>query len=196
MNQNQTTDSRLQPAAVGAVSLKALNFVTQVLIVRYLTKADYGAFGYALSIVALGQSFATFGLDRAITRFVPIYHEKEEYNKLFGTLIMVLTTVLSLGLGMALLFYSFQGAIGDTWIKDQLAVELLLILIFWRRCKPWTSCSWVCLLSLPARGLFSQTLDGSRHQIRRGVGAHAGARQCALFGWRTARWRDPGDCHL
>ena len=109
---------------------KGLNFVTQILIVRYLTTADYGALGYALSIVALGQSFATFGLDRAITRFVPIYHERQEYNKLFGTLIMVLTTVVSLGLGMALLFYTFQGPIGDTWIKDQLAVELLLILIF------------------------------------------------------------------
>lgn len=52
---------------VGQFLSKAINFAVQVLIVRYLTKSDYGAFGYALSIVALGESVATFGLDRAIT---------------------------------------------------------------------------------------------------------------------------------
>lgn len=109
---------------------KALNFITQVLVVRYLTKADYGALGYALSIVALGQSIATFGLDRAITRFAPIYHEKQEYDKLFGTLILVLATVVSLGLAMALLFFRFQDFIGQSWIKDDQALQLLLILIF------------------------------------------------------------------
>ena len=38
-----------------------INFLTQVLIVRALTKTDYGAFSYALSIVALGQMVITLG---------------------------------------------------------------------------------------------------------------------------------------
>ena len=49
-----------------------INFAAQVLVVRYLSTQNYGAWAYALAVVALGQSFATFGLDRATTRFVPI----------------------------------------------------------------------------------------------------------------------------
>jgi O-antigen/teichoic acid export membrane protein len=108
---------------------KAINFVVQVLIVRYLTKEDYGAFAYALSIVAIGESIATFGLDRAITRFVPIYHEQHDYNKLFGTILMVVGSMLAVGLAMVLLLFNFQG-LAQTWLDDQLALQLLLILVF------------------------------------------------------------------
>jgi len=50
----------------------AVNFATQVLIVRYLSKADFGAFAYGLSIVSLGEALAVLGLDKAIARFLPI----------------------------------------------------------------------------------------------------------------------------
>ena len=108
---------------------KAINFAVQVLIVRYLTKSDYGAFAYALSIVAIGESIATFGFDRAITRFVPIYHEQRNYNKMFGTIVMVIGSMLTFGFAMILLLFSFQGVV-RMWINDQLAHQLLLILIF------------------------------------------------------------------
>ena len=114
---------------IGRTLSMAVNFAVQVLIVRYLSKTDYGAFAYALSIVALGEAIATMGLDRAITRFVPIYHERGEYNKLFGTIIMVVGTIVSIGLAMVVLVYAFQGLIAQTLINDQLAVALLLILI-------------------------------------------------------------------
>ncbi|MGH2521916.1 MAG: flippase, partial [Anaerolineales bacterium] len=115
---------------LGQFFAKGLNFAAQVLIVRYLSKTDYGAFAYALSIVALGESIATFGLDRAITRFVPIYHERRDYNKLFGTLVMVISTMLALGAALALAFYSFPGLVARTLGGDELSHVLLLILIF------------------------------------------------------------------
>src|SRR5574342_386937 len=78
---------------VGQLLAKGVNFGIQVMIVRYLSRSDYGAFAYGLSIVALGESIATFGLDRAITRYVPIYHEQRDYNKMFGTLFMVVILI-------------------------------------------------------------------------------------------------------
>lgn len=114
----------------GRLLSRGLNFAVQIMIVRYLSKTDYGAFAYALSIVTLCQNLATFGLDRAITRFVPIYHEQHDYNKLFGTIIMVVSTILSLGLAMALLLHGFQDFIGQSLINDQQALELLFLLIF------------------------------------------------------------------
>jgi O-antigen/teichoic acid export membrane protein len=119
---------------VGRAISMAVTFTIQVLIVRYLTKANYGAFAYALSFVTVGQTIATLGLDRAITRFVPIYHEHRDYNKMFGTILMVVGTVLSIGLALVLLAYAFQGFVAQTLLGSQehdkgLVVALLLILI-------------------------------------------------------------------
>ena len=107
-----------------------VNFAVQILIVRYLTKADYGAFAYALSIVTLVQSVVVFGLDRAVTRFVPIYDERGEHAKAFGTLVMVVGSVLSLGLAAVLLVYGLEATLAGTLIKGGHAVSLILILIF------------------------------------------------------------------
>jgi O-antigen/teichoic acid export membrane protein len=115
---------------IGQFLSKGVNFAIQVLIVRYLAKSDYGAFAYALSIVSVGQTITLFGLDRAITRFVPIYHEQHDYNKMFGTIFMVLATVISLGIALVLVFYGLQDLITTYFISDQLAFSLLLILIF------------------------------------------------------------------
>jgi O-antigen/teichoic acid export membrane protein len=114
---------------VGRFLALGINFAIQVLIVRYLTKADYGAFAYALSLVALGSSIATFGLDRSITRFLPIYEEQGRYDKMLGTIVMVTGTILSLSLAAILLVYGLQGVLGGSLIRDEQAISLLLILI-------------------------------------------------------------------
>jgi len=113
----------------GRLLSTGVNFATRVLIVRYLSKTDYGALAYAFSILSLTEAIATFGLDRAVTRFVPIYHEQRDYNKLFGTLLMVAGTILSLGLAIILLVFGFQGFVAQSLAKDRLATALLLIII-------------------------------------------------------------------
>jgi len=115
---------------VGRLLSKGVNFAVQVLIVRYLAKSDYGAFAYALSVVAIGETIATFGLDRAVTRFAPIYQERDDYDKMFGTLAMVVGTIFALGTVMVLLFYGLQGSLGRQLINDDQARTLLLILVF------------------------------------------------------------------
>jgi len=93
----------------------AVNFATQVLIVRYLSKADFGAFAYGLSIVSLGEALAVLGLDKAIARFLPIYEEHGAYGKLFGTLFMVGGTVLGVGLAFVLLAFGLHGLRAASW---------------------------------------------------------------------------------
>lgn len=106
------------------------NFLTQILVVRYLGKADYGSFAYALSMAILIETIATIGLDRAITRFIPIYDEKEEYGKLLGTILFVITTILSLSVGIILLFFGLQGVVSEYLVNDAQVRTLLGILIF------------------------------------------------------------------
>jgi O-antigen/teichoic acid export membrane protein len=114
----------------GRLLSKGVNFAIQVLIVRYLSKADFGAFAYALSIVAVGETLVTCGLDRAVTRFVPIYHEKEDFRRMFGTVVMVLGTLAALGVSCVLGVYGLQAFLGDARVADPKAGSLLLILIF------------------------------------------------------------------
>lgn len=113
----------------------AVNFIVQVLIVRHLAKSDYGAFAYVLStFVLVCQTIATFGLDRAMTRFVPIYHEKEDYDKLFGTIVMVVGTIAILGIITIAAVLGFQNIIAQALISEQdgdrqLIMSLLPIMI-------------------------------------------------------------------
>ncbi|MEQ1760647.1 MAG: flippase [Vicinamibacterales bacterium] len=114
---------------LGRVLSRGSNFLVQVLTVRYLTVSDYGAFAYALSLVTLGQTIATCGLDRAVTRFVPMYQERKDYDRLFGTLLMTGGTILSLGVLIALGVLLFSSGI-DMGQESRQATALLMILIF------------------------------------------------------------------
>jgi len=107
-----------------------INFGSQVLVVRYLSTADYGMWAYALSVVAFFQNLAVLGLDRAITRFVPIYHEKNEYNKLFGTLILVFGSIFLVSAVIIAVFYAAPEQIARLIKDKQQPLELLLIMIF------------------------------------------------------------------
>jgi len=67
--------------------------VSQLLVVRYLSQADYGAWAYALSAVALLKGFATLGLNRGVSRFAAIYHERGQFDRFFGTVVLAGGTI-------------------------------------------------------------------------------------------------------
>lgn len=114
----------------GRLLSRVINFTSQLLIVRHLTTEDFGAFAYGLAIVAFCRGFSTLGLRRAVMRFIPIYHERGEYGRILGTLVLVAavvaaTTILVLG--------SVRGApeLLERFVHgDGAPVHLLLVLIF------------------------------------------------------------------
>ena len=114
---------------VGRVLSMAINFGVQVLIVRYLSKAEFGAFAYTLSIVLFTTTVITLGLDRAVTRFIPIYHEQGAYDRLLGTLLFVATIVAGLGVLAIVGVYVLTGPLGISLVPGGHAKPLLLILI-------------------------------------------------------------------
>jgi O-antigen/teichoic acid export membrane protein len=114
----------------GKLLSTGINFGAQLLVVRHLAKSDYGAWAYALSVVTFCQSFATVGLDRGITRFVPIYQERSEYPKLFGTIVFVIGTVVLLGMLIVAAFLAAPGHILRQLTDSAAAVHLLAIVIF------------------------------------------------------------------
>jgi O-antigen/teichoic acid export membrane protein len=115
---------------VGRAFSLAVNFGTQILLVRYLTRDDYGAFAYALSLANAAQTFVTLGLDRAMPRFASIYDERRQNGRLLGMLAMQVGSVLGLGLALGLLIQVFHAQLSGTLIESPLAAGLLAILIF------------------------------------------------------------------
>jgi O-antigen/teichoic acid export membrane protein len=93
---------------LGQVIALLVSFVVQVVVVRQLTKDDYGAFAWALSTVLLIQAFLPLGRDRASARFLALYDERKDYSRLFG-FIAVEAVVLG-GLGVLVIFVTIAAA--------------------------------------------------------------------------------------
>jgi len=113
---------------VGQVLALAIGFLVQVLTVRNLTKEDYGAFAWALSVVLLVQSLLPLGLDRANARFLALYDERRDYPRLFGFMAVEAVVILGLGTAAVAATWALTGPIGSV-APSQQAVTLLAVLI-------------------------------------------------------------------
>ncbi len=106
-----------------------INFLVQVLTVRYLAKVDYGAFAYALAVVSMATSANLLGLHRAVNRFVPLYHERRDYGSMLGTVLLSVGAIVGVGLAIAVLTFGLRGVLASSVVSNPLSVGLLLILI-------------------------------------------------------------------
>lgn len=135
---SQNTDQQISSTQIRGSSLLLLGKIialgitlaTQVLMVRYLSKADFGAWGFALAIVAFFQTICTLGLARSLTRFLPIYHEKEEFDKLFGTIVLTVGTIILMSIVIISAVYLAPDLISRLIVGEEQPVILLLIMIF------------------------------------------------------------------
>jgi O-antigen/teichoic acid export membrane protein len=106
-----------------------LNFAVQVLIVRHLAKADYGAFAYAMSLMLFGSHVVGLGLAKGLNRYVPIYQERGQYDRMAGTVVLALGATVACGAAAVILVAGLMKLVGTTLIDDPLALTLVLILI-------------------------------------------------------------------
>jgi O-antigen/teichoic acid export membrane protein len=107
----------------------ALNFAVQVLVVRHLAKADYGAFAYAISLMLFGSHVVGLGLAKGVNRYAPIYQERRQFDAMAGTVVLALGAVLGVGLALVLLVMGVVQLAGSVLIADPLALSLVLIVI-------------------------------------------------------------------
>lgn len=98
------------------------------MIVRYLSKADYGVFSYALSLAMVAATVVTLGTDRAIGRFLPIYHERGRPDAVLGALFIVIGTIASLGIALIVLVFGLRDLLSSS-LAEPRAGALLVILI-------------------------------------------------------------------
>jgi len=115
---------------VGRLIGVLVNFSIQVVMVRYLEKADYGAFAYASAAMMIISHIVALGLDKGLSRFVPIYQERGQYDKMAGTIILVICSMVVFGAALAALVAGLAGVIGGHLTPDPLALSLLIVYVW------------------------------------------------------------------
>lgn len=106
-----------------------LNFAVQVIIVRGLSKGDYGAFAYGLSVISMGASVAIFGLGRMVNRCAPVFQEQKAFGKVAGTVLLSLICVTGMGVAIVIAVLGCQGLLGDYLVRDPLSLTITVTLI-------------------------------------------------------------------
>lgn len=114
---------------VGRLWSVVVNLLTQIIIARYLTTSDFGAFAYALSVVALVGGLVGLGFDRAISRFLPIYDERSDRPRFLGTLLLVVGTISGVGAAAVLTVIGLQSVLVGTIAPDALTVSIVSLMI-------------------------------------------------------------------
>jgi O-antigen/teichoic acid export membrane protein len=113
----------------GRLLATAVAFLTQVLLVRHLSTADFGAFAYGLGVVVSARILVSLGHNRIITRFIAIYRERGDSGRLLGVLVMELLLIGSLGTALFLGVVAAQDVLAGTVIDDRRTIAVLAILI-------------------------------------------------------------------
>ncbi|HET7356785.1 MAG TPA: oligosaccharide flippase family protein [Nocardioidaceae bacterium] len=115
---------------VGRVLSLLLSMATSVVLVRVLTKADYGAFAYALALAAAARVLLSLGQGRLLSRFMAKYEEEHDYPRMFGALVLTIGTIFVTSALCITAISLFPGALVGSALNSDKAVGLLLILVF------------------------------------------------------------------
>lgn len=114
---------------IGRVLSLAINFVVQVLIIRYLSKEGFGAFAYGYSMATLGARILPLGVTKAVSRFLPIYHEHERLSQIKGSLFLAFATIVTTGSLLIGMVFSLRNVINGVIVTDTLSLSVLMIII-------------------------------------------------------------------
>ena len=113
----------------GRVGSMAVKLAAQVLIVRHLSTGDFGAWSYALAAAVFFRGFATVGLNRTLPRFLAIHLEREEYSRFWGTLLLVLGTLLATTGLVVAAFHAFPQGMTELAGQGPEALHVLFIIV-------------------------------------------------------------------
>lgn len=111
----------------GRVFSMAINTAYQVVLVRSLSKSDFGVLAYGLSLASTIQIIVSLGQERSISRFIVFYEEDERPDRVLGTLVLYVGTVALLGLVALGLVVGFSHLFVDGLDHDSAAAVLAIL---------------------------------------------------------------------
>jgi O-antigen/teichoic acid export membrane protein len=115
---------------VGRLLSLLFTVATQVVIIRALSKSDYGVFAYALTLVASGRILLSLGQGKLLSRFMSTYEETRDYPRMFGSMLLAVGTIMVTSTGLLIVLALFAAPLLGSSFNDPHAVKVLLVLMF------------------------------------------------------------------
>jgi O-antigen/teichoic acid export membrane protein len=112
----------------GRLITMVLTTATQVVVVRALTKNDFGGFAYALAIATAGQTLLSLGQGRLLSRFMAKYEEQQDYDRMFGAMALAVVTIAVTSTAFLALMFLLPRELIPA--RDPDTVQVVLILVF------------------------------------------------------------------
>jgi len=103
--------------------------LTQVVLVRALSKDDFGVFAYAFALQASGRVLLSLGQGRLLSRFMTTYEEKQDYGRMFGSMLLAAGTIVVTSTLLVTSLLVFRGPLLGSLLGDPRAIDVLLILV-------------------------------------------------------------------
>lgn len=129
---NQNVSKQLAKGGIIGVGayffLKPINFITSVILARYLGVEDFGLYSLGLSIIIVLNTFTNVGLGQGIVRFVSIYRSEQNYSKVKGIFFSSLAISLSVGILTAAIVGIFSNQLSQIFVQGESLGIVLIIL--------------------------------------------------------------------
>lgn len=127
-NTRQIRGSSLLLAGRGLSLL--MNLLTQVIAIRYLSKAGFGAFAFGLALSSIGETLTSPAHNQVLGRFLARYDEEGEPEKVVGTIVLQLVGALGLGIGVIAAVWAAREALtGSLDAPEATAVVIVLVVL-------------------------------------------------------------------
>ncbi len=115
---------------VGRVLALVIGMATAVILVRALSKAEYGAFEYALTLAGAGRILLSLGQGRLLSRFMAGYEEEGDYPRMFGAMFLAVGTIFVTSIPIITALFVWSDALLGPVVEGGTAVRLVLVLLF------------------------------------------------------------------
>ena len=96
---------------LGRVLALVIGVATQVILVRTLTKPEFGTFEYALTLATSARILLSLGQGRLLSRFMATYDEQGDYPRMFGTMILAVGTIVVTSVPLVVALYAFPDSL-------------------------------------------------------------------------------------
>ena len=115
---------------VGRVLALVIGLATQVVMVRVLSKTEFGAFEYAITLSGSARVLLSLGQGRLLSRFMATYDEQGDYPRMFGAMFLAVGTIVATTIPLVIALYMFPHALIGSAVQTDEAEKLVLVLIF------------------------------------------------------------------
>ena len=105
-----------------------LGYLVRMVLSRQLILEEFGLFYAVLTFVTFFSVFRDLGLSQSLTKFIPEFLVKKEYEKVKSSIKFVFIANIIISILLAALFILFSSFLADNYFKSALAKPVLIIL--------------------------------------------------------------------